>query len=260
MLVSQAVGNYHQRLTSKALTLLAQYAAYKVQRRHAVLSASVFRVNVIKEKCLRKLLGYAIRRKQKNSRYAEALQTDNSDAATLRPALLKLERVGMYWASIKGRFGMGGVGAQRRVTLAVKYGNRWLNNVAVRKSGTAKYTKAQPKLEVNDLPMDKLQAISKALMEKVPQPSRMLEIKAALALFKKQRAQLKVMQERLVQMSPGSNEIYAQEVHNYRRLLKMKQESEIAPLLREIAELRDSASSIDTMSYMSIASSHRSNI
>lgn len=82
--------------------------------------------------------------------------------------MLKLERVGMYWASIKGRFGMGNVGAQRRITLAVKYGNRWLNKVAIAKAGEAKYVQPKPQLEVNNLSLDKLQMISKTLMEKVP--------------------------------------------------------------------------------------------
>ena len=40
----------------------------------------------------------------------------------------------MYWAQIKGRFGQEqNTQAQRRIYLAVKYGNRWLNAVIVRK-------------------------------------------------------------------------------------------------------------------------------
>lgn len=54
----------------------------------------------------------------------------------------------MYWANVKGRFGHGGFttiksggtslnvnrsGAQRRIYLAVKYGNRWLNRVKCNK-------------------------------------------------------------------------------------------------------------------------------
>jgi len=45
----------------------------------------------------------------------------------------------MYWAAIKGRWandssGGSRSGAQRRIYLAVKYGNRWLNKIKIKQS------------------------------------------------------------------------------------------------------------------------------
>ena len=139
---------------AKAMTLMAQYAAYKVQRNQMTAQAKMYFLNEIRGKVVRKLMQYSLRKKEKRARYAAALKTDTG--SSLQPALLKLERVGMYWASIKGRFGMRTVGAQRRVTLAVKYGNRWMNNVAVARSGAVKYAQPKPVLETNNLPLEKL--------------------------------------------------------------------------------------------------------
>ena len=52
-------------------------------------------------------------------------------------ALLKITQVGMYWANIKGRFKTGQKSAaERRIYLAMKYGNLWRARVMVNKMGS----------------------------------------------------------------------------------------------------------------------------
>ena len=48
--------------------------------------------------------------------------------------MLKITQVGMYWANIKGRFKTGQKSAaERRIYLAIKYGNLWRARVQVKK-------------------------------------------------------------------------------------------------------------------------------
>ena len=57
----------------------------------------------------------------------------------MKKCLLKVVQVGMYWASIKGRWSsQKTTNAQRRIYLAVKYGNRWLNFIQKNKFAKSK--------------------------------------------------------------------------------------------------------------------------
>ena len=48
--------------------------------------------------------------------------------------MLKIVEVGLYWAKIKGRFRSNNAssGAERRIYLAIKYGNIWRTRVIMR--------------------------------------------------------------------------------------------------------------------------------
>lgn len=49
-------------------------------------------------------------------------------------ALIKMTGVGMYWAQIKGRFrGSKSSAAERRIYLAMKYGNIWRAKAQIKK-------------------------------------------------------------------------------------------------------------------------------
>lgn len=61
------------------------------------------------------------------------------DELEKQKGLIKITEVGMYWAAIKGRWANDSSegsrsGAQRRIYLAVKYGNRWLNKIKIKQS------------------------------------------------------------------------------------------------------------------------------
>jgi hypothetical protein len=49
------------------------------------------------------------------------------EAVCLRAMLVKLIEVGMYWKTIKGRFG----NKKSRTYLSMKYGYKWLNRVKI---------------------------------------------------------------------------------------------------------------------------------
>ena len=99
--------------------------------------------------CFSLLKFYSEHRRMKQSLYSRAMISRgqkkgcvfrSQEELEVQKGLVRIVQVGMYWASVKGRFGNGSVastasrsGAQRRIYLAVKYGNRWLNQVKLRK-------------------------------------------------------------------------------------------------------------------------------
>ena len=54
----------------------------------------------------------------------------------MQKCLAKIVEVGIYWAKVKGRFRsntLSSSGAEKRIYLAIKYGNIWRTKVLIRK-------------------------------------------------------------------------------------------------------------------------------
>lgn len=171
------------------------YKAYKKQNLQKALQFERFRkINL----CFSLLKFYSEHRRMKQSLYSRALMARNQkkgcvfrsqEELEVQKGLVGVMQVGMYWAGVKGRFGHGSTpanasrsGAQRRIYLAVKYGNRWLNHVKLKKCEKATPTMMigymqgiemkRPTIgqnQLNTIQMQKLRALLK-INEPKPQP------------------------------------------------------------------------------------------
>ena len=110
--------------------------------------------------CLKAFRSYTQEKKTKRLLYEKALQANESKQ--IRPALVQMLKVGIYWRQIKGRFSR----THSRTYLAMKYGYRWLSKVKMRKLQRQKHSEIAAQ-EVK--PRRKLQLTSESVTDNVRQ-------------------------------------------------------------------------------------------
>ena len=125
--------HYRQRLMEGALRMLRYYAYYKYEKRAKEERAAAFAVNYKAVKTLRVLQFYTQYKVQKKQTELEVFNLHRRKK--LQKSLVKVIQVGLYWAKVKGRFrtGASSSGAERRIYLAIKYGNLWRTKVLIAK-------------------------------------------------------------------------------------------------------------------------------
>lgn len=115
--------------------------------------ASIFHSSYTATKALRMLVFYAGYKSQKTERMRQACL--DHKRAIVNQALMKIVQVGMYWSQVKGRYPKEKLsnGAEKRIYLAIKYGNMWRSKVLIRKIRRSISKAKQPiktRIQTND--------------------------------------------------------------------------------------------------------------
>ena len=124
---TRALNHYEDCLVEKAFVALQQSFLRGKSKHHNKQKALKANSQRLKSKALAILLNYSKERADRSRLYAQA-QREHT-ALQVQQSLTKLVQVGMYWLTIKGRFG----NQKSRTYLAMKYGYRWLTRVRVAK-------------------------------------------------------------------------------------------------------------------------------
>ena len=132
-------------LLKQVYSRLRMYYLYKKSKHMKACKAMQLRYANLSQKCFSIIKFYSQHHMLKRLVEGEALrQRENQMKAG---SLLQVFKVGLYWAGIKGRFRSSSSlatsssyaqsSAERRIYLAMKYGNRWRSKVQIRKQQRA---------------------------------------------------------------------------------------------------------------------------
>ncbi|CDW87866.1 UNKNOWN [Stylonychia lemnae] len=199
--MKQQVGyrHYYFKLATKVLIILRDNQQQKFMQQFKKEKAQRLYVTTLAKKSMYSLYRVAYQGKQKRVLINKAIKDRLS--SVLRNTFLKLLEVGIYWATIKSRFGIQQRGG--RIYLGLKYGMRWRAKVLIAKYYRSQNQNTQKQIKVENMNKQTTDQVRQQLI-------RLLNNQATIKPpLPQQRPQIGVNQTQIQQQSLNNTQMLA---------------------------------------------------